>query len=138
MKTWPAVRRTASGLLRLHHFYRAPAKVVVICRNPLPAPEVDAFLPFGSRRDRQETFLVVVLYLGPLPSHAELAADFSKAFLHRVVQLLLIRTELSDMNGKKPVCRQVSFAWKAWLFILAQFSFKNMVIKIRERRHPSS
>lgn len=83
-----AVRRTASGLLRLHHFYRAPAKVVVIRRNPLPAPEVDAFLPFGSRRDRQETFLVVVLYLGPLPRHAELAADFSKTLFHRVVQRL--------------------------------------------------
>jgi hypothetical protein len=41
------------------------------------------------------------------------------------------------MNGKKPVCRQAPFSWKAaWLFILAQFSFKNMVIKIRERRHP--
>jgi hypothetical protein len=103
MKTWPTVRRTALGLLRLYHFYRAPAKVVVIRGNPLLAPMVDAFLPFGSRRDSQETFLVVVLYLGPLPSHAELAADFSKALLHRFDQLLLMPTELSDMNGKKPV-----------------------------------
>ena len=87
MKRSPAVRRTASRLLRLHHFYRAPAKVVVIRRNPLSAPDVDAFLPFGSWRDSQETFLVVVLNLGPLPSHAELAADFSKALLHCVVQL---------------------------------------------------
>lgn len=113
MKTWLAARRTASWLLRLHDFYRAPAKIVVIRRNPLPTPEVDAFLSFGSRRDRQKTFLVVVLYLGPLPSHAELAADFSKALLHRSFQLLLIRTELPDMNGKKPVCTHVPFAWKA-------------------------
>jgi hypothetical protein len=27
-----------------------------------------------------------VLHLGPLPGHAELAADFSKALLHSVVQ----------------------------------------------------
>ena len=113
MKTLLAVRRSASGPRGFYHFYRAPAKVVVIRRNPLLAPQVDAFLPFGSRRDSQETFLVVVLYLGPLPSHAELAADFSKALLHRVVQLLLVRTELSDMNGKKRVCTQVPFAWKA-------------------------
>lgn len=84
MKTLPAVRRTASEPRRPHHLYRAPAKVVVISRNPLQAPNVDAFLPFGSRRNRQETFLVVVLYLGTLPSHAKLAADFSKALLHRV------------------------------------------------------
>lgn len=105
MKTWPAVRRTASRLLRLHHFYRPPAEVVVMRRNPLLAHGGDAFLPFGSRRNRQETFLVVVLYLGPLPSHAELAADFSKALLHRVVYLLLKRTKLSDMNGKNPYAR---------------------------------
>lgn len=85
------VRRTASGLLRLHHFYRAPAKVVVIRRNPLQAPGVDAFLPFGSRCDSQEAFLVIVLYLGPLPSHAELAANFAETLFHRVVQLLLMR-----------------------------------------------
>lgn len=126
MKTWPAVRQTSSGLRRFHHFYRAPAKVVVIRRNPLQAPGVDAFLPFGSRRDCQETFLVVMLYLRPLPSHAELAADFSKALFHRVVPLLLIRKELSDMNSKKPVCTQVLFACKAaWLFILAHFSFNS-------------
>lgn len=100
MKTWPAVRRTALGLLRLHHFHRAPAKVVVIRRNPLLAPEVDAFLPFGSRRDRQETFLVVVLYLGPLPGIAELAADFSKALLHRVVQRRANGREASGFSDK--------------------------------------
>nr|WP_143710567.1 hypothetical protein [Janthinobacterium sp. Marseille] len=136
LKTWRTLQHTASRLLWLRHFYRAPAEVVVICRNPLQAPGVDAFLPFCSRRNRQETFLVVVLHLGPLPSHAEFAANFSKAPLHRVVQLLLIPTKLSAMNGKLPICTQVPFSWKAaCLFILAQFSFKNMVIKIRERRH---
>lgn len=101
MKTWPAVRRTASGLPRLHHFYRAPAKVVVIRGNPLLAPEVDAFLPFGSWRDRQETFLVVVLHLGPLPGLAELAADFSKALLHRVVQRRADRLACESASSDK-------------------------------------
>lgn len=124
-KTWPAVRRAASGLLRLHHFYRAPAKVVVIRRNPLQTPGVDAFLSFGSRCDSQETFLVIVLHLGPLPSHAELAANFSKALLHRVVQLLLMRGEQPDRRGKKTVCMEVPFSWEAdFLFIIANFHSK--------------
>ena len=101
----------------------------------MQAPGVDAFLSFGAWRHSQETFLVIVLHLGPLPSHAELAANFSKALLHRVVQRLLMRAELSDKNDKKPVYTKETFAWKAGLlFILVQHSFKNIVVEIRERR----
>lgn len=95
-------------------------------RNPLLAPGVDAFLPFGSRRDCQKTFLVVVLHLGSLPGHAELAADFAETLFHRVVPLAGSGTGLFAMNGKKPVWAQMPFAWKAaWRFILVQSSFKN-------------
>src|SRR5690606_11679005 len=54
-----------SGFLRRRHFHRAPAEVVVVGRDPLQTPGVDAFLPLASRRNRQEAFLVVVLHLGP-------------------------------------------------------------------------
>lgn len=94
--------------LPLCSLYGAPAKVVVMRRNPLLAPRVDTFLPFGSRRDCQETFLVVVLYLGPLPSHAELAADFAEAVLHRVVQAAC-ELSASMSPARRGLCSSNSF-----------------------------